>query len=290
MGFKDIEIEGNNLPIREFNLDWMCKNPSICMIAKRGSGKSWVCRSILKHLNKRGIPGGAIIAPTDKMTNFYGKFFPELYIHYEYRTDILESIFYRQREIIAKRDKKRKHGKKIDPRSFVVMDDCLSSKTTWAKDKPILEMFFNGRHFKITFILTMQFPLAIGPELRSNFDYVFLLADDFVSNQKRLYEHYAGIFPNFDSFRSVFLNLTADYGSMVIVNRGNRHSFLDKIFWYKATRETNSLIGSRQFLKLHNINFDKNWNKKKKTIDINDIITKKKNVKSFTVNKIGFDK
>ena len=84
------------------------------------------------------------------------------------------------------------------------MDDCLGSKHAWAKDKPILEMFYNGRHFQITFILTMQFPLGIGPELRSNFDYVFLLADDFVSNQKRIYDHYAGMFPNFESFRRVF--------------------------------------------------------------------------------------
>ena len=34
---------------------------SICMIAKRGSGKSWVCRAIIQHLSH--IPGGIIIAP-----------------------------------------------------------------------------------------------------------------------------------------------------------------------------------------------------------------------------------
>jgi len=287
MGLKDIKVEGNNLPIREFNLNWMCKNSSIVMIAKRGSGKSWVCRSILKHLHRIGIPGGVIIAPTDKMTNFYGKFFPELYIHYEYKNEILENVFYRQKEIINKQKKKMKKRRKVDPRSFVVMDDCLGSKTTWQKEKPILEMFFNGRHFKITFILTMQFPLGIPPELRSNFDYVFLLADDFISNQKRLYDHYAGIFPSFDSFKSVFLELTNDFGSMVIVNRGSRTDFLDKIFWFKAKRETDEKIGCRQFIKLHDKNFDRDWDKKKKIFNIDDMVTRKKNTKIFQIDKIG---
>ena len=84
---KNINLNGKSLPMREFKLEWMVENPSICMIAKRGSGKSWVCRSILKHF--RNIPGGVIISPTDKMSSFYGDFFPELFIHYEYKTELI---------------------------------------------------------------------------------------------------------------------------------------------------------------------------------------------------------
>ena len=40
--------DGNRcVRIKEFDLNSMCENPSIVMIAKRGSGKSWVCRAIL---------------------------------------------------------------------------------------------------------------------------------------------------------------------------------------------------------------------------------------------------
>ncbi len=62
------------------------------MIAKRASGKSWVCRSILRHF--RDIPVGIIIAPTEKMANppFYSEFFPDTYIHYEYRSEIIEKL------------------------------------------------------------------------------------------------------------------------------------------------------------------------------------------------------
>ena len=48
-------------------------NPRIAIIAKSGSGKSWVIRDILSYLRK--IPCGVIIAPTDKMTHFYNDVF-----------------------------------------------------------------------------------------------------------------------------------------------------------------------------------------------------------------------
>lgn len=71
---KEVRLSsGKTLQLNEFSLSSLKHNSAICMIAKRGSGKSWVCRSILKHFSY--LPGGVIIAPTDKMTHFYGKFF-----------------------------------------------------------------------------------------------------------------------------------------------------------------------------------------------------------------------
>ena len=65
----------------------------------------------------------------------------------------------------------------------------------------------------------MQYSLGIQPELRSNFDFVFLLGEDFINNRKKLYEHYAGMFPTRDIFEQVFLQVTDNYGCMVINNR-----------------------------------------------------------------------
>lgn len=285
---KNIKVGGNaSLPIKEFELDSMCENPAIVMIAKRASGKSWVCRSILRHF--RDIPVGIIIAPTEKMANppFYSEFFPDTYIHYEYRSEIIEKLLYRQDVMIEKEKEKEKVGKKIDPRGFILMDDCLSKKGAWMKDQPIMELLFNGRHYRLMYMLTMQFPLGITPELRCNFDYIFLLNEDFYSNLKRLYDHYAGMFPTFESFRNVFREVTNDFGAMVIVNRGSRSSFLDKIFWYKARDEKlEKMIGCDQFVNYHKNNYDENWRKKKKHFDIMDFAKKKTNTKTFTIDKV----
>lgn len=250
-----------SLPVKEFKLEQMCPNPSICMLAKRASGKSWVCRAILKNFTY--LPGGLIISPTERMSSFYGKFFPQTYIHYEYSSDVLDSLLKRQREMINKCIVHYKKGKKVDPRAFLLMDDCLASKGTWLKDPGIMEMFFNGRHYQLIFILTMQYPLGITPEMRSNFDYIFLLADNFKSNRKRLYEHYAGVFDTQRIFEKVFDQLTENFGCMVIVNRGAEKDLSKVIFRYKAPPPTKDLFsGSQQFMSFHKNNFDPNWQMK----------------------------
>lgn len=292
---KDIDIDFGNgktdkLPIKIFSFDKIAADPTIVMIAKRGSGKSWVVRALLYYFRK--IPVGLIIAPTDKMSCFYGKFYPDSYIHYEYKSEIITRVLCRQGIIIDK-----SKVKKVDPRCIVVMDDCLGQRGSWVKDQPIQELLFNGRHYKIIYILTMQFPLGITPELRSNFDYIFLMNDDFTSNVKRMYDHYAGMFPTFDSFRQIFGQLTDNYGAMVIANRreqkkdGSRSSLFDKIFWYKAPNLEGEDIkfGCNQFRRYHEKNYNKNWrDKTKHKIDVNDYFLKKKQGKSLVVvNKVG---
>lgn len=296
MSVKDIELDAeglSKLPINEFKLTSMVQNPSIIMIAKRGSGKSWICRAILNHF--KDVPVGIIIAKTDKMNSFYGDFFPDAYIHYEYRSEIIEKVLYRQMKMLAKQKEKKKQGKFVDARAFIVMDDCLSSKGSWVKDKPIAELLFDGRHYHLMYILTMQYPLGITPELRCNFDYVFLMAEDFTSNMKRIYDHYAGQFPDFNSFKQVFNQLTQDYGAMVITNRGARRVFLEKIFWYKApnfsgvTKEE-AKIGCKQFREFHNRNYNESWRDKSKPFEFNEWATKKKREKvELKIDKVVVD-
>ena len=291
---KAVRLDGNqSLPIKEFKLESMCENPAIVMIAKRASGKSWVCRSILKHF--KDIPVGLIIAPTEKMATppFYSDFFPDSYIHYDYKSEIIEKLLVRQDMMIEKTQDREAQGRRlVDPRGFILMDDCLSKKGSWQKDQPIMELLFNGRHYRLMYMLTMQFPLGISPELRCNFDYIFLLKEDFYSNLKRLYDHYAGMFPTFDSFRVVFKELTASFGAMVIVNRGACDSFLDKVFWYRAQNDSVGMIGCDQFFAHHDNNYEKAWKKKKKDLNIMDIVNKRGKVKApeFKIDKLGYKK
>ena len=260
MGIKDIELkDGNKLPIRQFKLENMVENPAIVMIAKRGSGKSWVVRAILHHFSS--VPCGIVIAPTDRMNSFYNDFFPDSYIHYEYKSELMQKLLQRQILMIEKKKQKQKLGKKLDARTYCIMDDCLSSKGSWMRDQPIQELLYNGRHYEIMYILTMQYPLGITPELRSNFDYIFLLKEEYISNQKKLFDHYAGMFPNFESFRQVFAGLVADYGCMVIDNRRDVNISLERIFWYKAPNLVGIQLklGCKQFRKYHENNYNKNW-------------------------------
>jgi len=281
---------GDKLPIQEFELKDMCPNPSIIMIAKRGSGKSWITRAIL--YKNADIPVGIIISQTEKDSPFFVDFFPDTFIFYEYDSIIIRNLLIRQRIILAKTREKKKLGKFIDPRAIVVMDDCLASRGSWAKDPQLSDLLFNGRHRHVTYILTMQFPLGISPELRANFDYVFLLTEDVTSNLKRIYEHYAGIFPDFNSFRQVFRQLTDDHGAMVIKNRNAKSNLFDKIAFYRAPDLDNVPLkfGCDQFRKYDKRNYNPNWGEEADKLDYEDYLLEKKKSKSkVTIKKVFKD-
>ena len=288
---KDVEMkDGNKLPIRQFKLSDMVVNPAIIMIAKRGSGKSWVVRAVMHHF--RDIPCGIVIAPTDRMNPFYNVFFPDTYIHYAYKTETIQKLLARQTEIIEKTKKKKNNGLAIDARTYIIMDDCLSSKGTWMRDQPISELLYNGRHYQIMYILTMQYPLGISPELRTNFDYIFLLKEEYISNQKKLFDHYAGMFPNLDAFRQVFNHLVQDNGCMVIDNRRKANNSLERLFWYRAPDLTSVTVdmGCSQFRKYHKNNYNKEWRTQKKDFDFSSWCTNMKKTKgTIEVEKEEFD-
>jgi hypothetical protein len=252
-------------------------NPRIAIIAKSGSGKSWVIREILYYLYKTKVPCGTVIAPTDKMTKFYNDFVPPAFIHHEYKEDIIPKLLQRQRIIIDKNEQRAKKNKpKVDPRAYLVMDDCMSSKHLWLRDPCVLSIFNEGRHFQLTFILAMQYSLGIQPELRSNFDFIFLLGEDNFSNRKKLYEHYAGIFPTRDIFEMAFSELTNNYGCMVINNRIRCTDIRKKVFHFRANKTPGFHLGVERLLRFNDENFDPEHEKRGNMFDLTTLVMKRK--------------
>jgi hypothetical protein len=278
----DVDLPGQTLKLDEFKVETLIRDddgafihPRIAMIAPSGSGKSWIVRNILYEM--RDIPCGTVIAPTDKMNKFFDDFLPSAFIHHDYKPEIIPKILGRQKKILAKNEQREKEEKNpVDPRTFLVMDDCMAAKHLWIKDPNILEIMNQGRHFKLTFILTMQYCLGIQPELRTQFNFIFLLGEDNAASRRKLHEHWAGVFPKFDLFEQVFLQVTANYGCMVINNRIKTTDLTKKVFWFKAKKVPNFKIGIPQFLKFHEERYDANYQNKEQLFDILNYGSKKK--------------
>ena len=219
----------NTINIKEFRLGDMRNHAAILMIAGRGCRKHFVIGDIINHYQNTKMHG-IVISPENKTINFYNEVISNEYIHDEYKSETVKRVLQRQCLMIKKSQDQAKIGKIINTKVFIVMDNCLVDKKD-REDSMISELLFNGYHYHISYLLTMQYPLDIKPAIRCNFDYIFLFKDENLSNQKRIYEHYAGIFPNFEVFRQVFLQLTSD-GCMVIINIGNGNIF-DKVMHYK---------------------------------------------------------
>jgi len=198
----------------------------------------------------RDIPIGTVISGTEAGNGFYSAHVPKLFIHDEYSSGIIENILKRQKTVIKEVNKQIQLYKvsKIDPRTFVILDDCLYDNT-WARDKMMRLLFMNGRHWKVFLIITMQYPLGIPPTLRTNIDYVFILREPYIANRKRIYENYAGMFPTFESFCQVMDQCTENYECLVIDNNVKSNKLSDQIFWYKANSDIRHdfKLGSKEF-------------------------------------------
>ena len=222
------------------------KGPVVVLIGRRDTGKSFLVRDLLYYHQE--IPIGPVISGTEEGNGFYGKLVPKLFIHNEYNTAIIENILKRQRTVLKQIKKEMETYKRsnIDPRAFVILDDCLYD-ATWTRDKMMRLIFMNGRHWKIMLVITMQYPLGVPPTLRTNIDYVFILREPYIANRKRIYENYAGMFPTFESFCQVMDQCTENYECLVINNNSKSNRLHDQVFWYKADNHNDFRLGSKEF-------------------------------------------
>ncbi len=225
------------------------KGPVVVLIGKRDTGKSFLVRDLLYY--QQEIPIGTVISGTEEGNGFYGNMVPKLFVHNEYNTAIIENILKRQRTVLKQIKKEMETYKRttIDPRAFVILDDCLYDNT-WARDKMMRLLFMNGRHWKVMLVITMQYPLGIPPTLRTNIDYVFILRENYIANRKRIYENYAGMFPTFESFCQVMDQCTENYECLVINNNSKSNKLHDQVFWYKADEHGSFRLGSKEFWEL----------------------------------------
>jgi len=244
-----------SLELKKFNMREITfkpnenKGPVIVLIGRRDTGKSFLVRDLLWY--HQDIPIGTVISGTEAGNGFYSSHVPKLFIHDEYNTAIIENILKRQKTVIRQVRKEQEAYKKsnIDPRAFVILDDCLYD-ATWAKDKMMRLLFMNGRHWKVMLVITMQYPLGIPPNLRTNIDYVFILREPYIANRKRIYENYAGMFPTFESFCQVMDQCTENFECLVINNNCKSNKLNEQIFWYKAEPHSDFKLGSKEFWEL----------------------------------------
>jgi len=241
-----------SLELKKFNMREITfkpdenKGPVIVMIGRRDTGKSFLVRDLLFY--HQDIPVGTVMSGTEAGNGFYAAHVPKLFIHEEYNTVLIENILRRQKTVLKQVNKEIEQHKKtkIDPRCFTILDDCLYDQS-WTRDKMMRLLFMNGRHWKIMLIITMQYPLGIPPNLRTNIDYVFILREPYLTNRKRIWENYASMFPTLESFCSVMDQTTENYECLVINNNAKSNKLNEQIFWYKAENHPPFRLGANEF-------------------------------------------
>jgi len=226
------------LELKKFDPSVIRNDSVVCFIGRRNTGKSVCMKDILSY--NKDIPVGVVISPTESANGFFEKFIPKMLIYDEYSSDISKKFLDRQIKInIEKKMEIKKNGTSdIDPRAFLILDDCLYDKS-WPNDKSIRSFFMNGRHYKIFFLITMQYCLGVPPILRSNIDYIFIFRNNIMKEREKIYQHYAGMFPTFDIFNTVMDKCTENYECIVIDNKVQSNRLEDQVKWFKARDNIN---------------------------------------------------
>lgn len=95
-------------------------------------------------------------------------------------------------------------------------------------------MFMNGRHWKISIILSCQYIMLLDTACRSNTDYLFVLREMIPKNRIRIYDNFFGMFPRKQDFYHVLDSCTQNYECLVLDNTQPNMAIEKCIYWYKA--------------------------------------------------------
>ena len=238
-----------NIQLKKFKPESMADDKVCVFIGKRGTGKSTLVTDILYH--KKHLPAGIVMSATEEGNHHYKQYVPDLFIYGDYDKEAIERVLARQKKLIS--------AKKENVGSFILLDDCMYDRK-FMKDSCIRQCFMNGRHWKIFFMLTMQYCMDLTPDLRANVDYVFILRENVLQNREKLYKSFFGVFPTFDMFNQVMNACTENYECLVLDNTSKSNKLEDCVFWYKAKLRKNFKIGSDHLWNFHKKNYNTRHN------------------------------
>ena len=189
----------------------------------RNTGKSTLITSLL-YAKKHIFPSALVISGTEDSNHHYQKIIPDSFIYNKYDEEVIETFVRRQK--IAKEHLS-------NPWSVLLLDDCTDDPKVFAR--PLQQgLYKNGRHWKMLYILSLQYGMDIRPVIRTNIDGVFILRESNLRNRKILWENYAGCIPDFQDFCTIMDQITDDYTALYVNNATQSNDLRDCIFWYKA--------------------------------------------------------
>jgi hypothetical protein len=205
------------------------------------TGKTTLISSLF-YEKKHIFPIGQIYSGTEDSNGFWQTIFPSTFVFNKLNVENIEKLIKRQ-----------KYAKKHlpNPWAILLLDDCTDDPKLL--NTPLFQNIFkNGRHWKMLFILSLQYAGDIRPVIRTNVDVVFILREPNIRNRMILYNNYASCIPSFSIFCEIMDFITVDYTALVINNASISNDWTDNVFYYKAKVPPSDFkMGSKAFWEYH---------------------------------------
>jgi len=202
--------------------------------------------SSILYAKKHIIPVGIVFSGTEDSNGFYKKIFPDTFVFDKYDEGQLEKF----------RDRQKKAIKYLEnPWAVILLDDCTDKPAVFRQPLQ-LDYYKNGRHWKMLYILSLQYCMDVYPAIRSNVDGIFILRETVRNNRKALYDNYASVIPDYGLFCDLMDNLTNDYTALYINNSVQSNNWQDCVFYYKAIPPPDFKFGCNDYWTFHYDRYD----------------------------------
>ena len=200
---------------------------TIVISGKPGSGKSTLISGLI-HSKRDIIPVAVAVNESEESNHFYKSLFPQAFVYNQYDVEILDRVFERQKKLCSKmKIQKENH---INPWMLLILDDCTTDPHIF-KTKQQSELFKNGRHLFILYILSFQYICDLPRSLRSSVSGGFFFKETSVNVLKSLYDNFAGVIPSFRLFRQLMSNITGNYRCLFIDNMSQSNEWLSCVYY-----------------------------------------------------------
>lgn len=215
----------------------------------KNTGKTTLITSLLYEKSDL-FPVGMIMSGTEDSNGHYRKIFPSTFVYNRLEEDQIDKFITRQK--IAK-----KHVP--NPWAILLLDDCTDDPKILQKSI-FQSLYKNGRHWKMLYILSLQYCMDIKPVIRTNIDGTFILRETNLRNRKVLWENYGGPIHDFGLFCKILDCCTDNYTALYIHNATQSNKIEDCVFWYRAKPVPPDFrFGSPNFWKFHRHRYDTNY-------------------------------